>query len=506
MASDVQPLSTEDGSPTDARPGRPSPRAGGSTERSGVTDGFGRRLRRLALILVTGGVLVSAGIAYRDWQLPRLAAQRLARQIEAREASLETAVRDSPNNLNARLELSEWRAANGRAPEAEQELRAALRIDPGHRESWLRLSRMLTEQRRFADALQANREIIRRWPDDPTGYAAAAICYRQLDELAAALSHARLALKHNPDPAASRYLVGALALEYAEQGATVDDRENEYALAQKMLEPVVRAAPDNWDAALRLARACKALDQDEPAERYLRQALDVNPTSAEALDRLADLKINQGKYTDAAAVAERFTASHPTDPRAHFQLGTALLHHSDAKSRQRAVTVLSEAVRLAPDRPAYHQQLGVALIRANRAAEARRPFEIALRLNPVDPFPLQQLAAVFTKMGDPVNASLAARDATRLATNRQRLKYYQAQSRLYPNVVPLHMILADRYRELGWTTQARDEYRAVLRIQPSNKQAAAGLKSLTAPEPDHGDHAAPGSPGHDHAPTTGRGG
>jgi cytochrome c-type biogenesis protein CcmH/NrfG len=80
---------------------------------------------------------------------------------------------------------------------------------------------------------------------------------------------------------------------------------------------------------------------------------------------------------------------------------------------------------------------------------------------------------------------VAQEDAARRAKNEEQLKLAQAESRARPHDLSLHLLLGDRYRVLGWSTQARDEYRAVLAREPKNAKALAGLEALARTPHEH---------------------
>ena len=106
-------------------------------------------------------------------------------------------------------------------------------------------------------------------------------------------------------------------------------------------------------------------------------------------------------------------------------------------------------------------------------------FEEALRLNPSSTVPYQQLAAIYTRMGKPEQATHFATTSTGMFYNDNQLKRIHGLAKLHPRSVPLHLILADRYRDLGLNSAARDEYLYVLRLDAANKQAQAGATRLT---------------------------
>jgi Flp pilus assembly protein TadD len=68
-----------------------------------------------------------------------------------------------------------------------------------------------------------------------------------------------------------------------------------------------------------------------------------------------------------------------TDPRAHSDLGTALLGTQDL---QGSLTELQRAVELDPGRAAFHSNLGYALQQSGRIDRATAEYREALRLDP----------------------------------------------------------------------------------------------------------------------------
>ena len=56
-----------------------------------------------------------------------------------------------------------------------------------------------------------------------------------------------------------------------------------------------------------------------------------------------------------------------------------------------------------------------------------------------------------------------------MTSNEQQLKQIQELSQRHPQDVNLHLILADRYRTMKMYGPSRDEYFAVLRLDPKNK-------------------------------------
>src|SRR5581483_2811142 len=79
------------------------------------------------------------------------------------------------------------------------------------------------------------------------------------------------------------------------------------------------------------------------------------------------------------ALMRRRLENDPSNPDAHFSLGSLLLGRNDYPA---AIDHFEAALRANPDRPLALNNLGAALQGAGRLAEAEARFEQALRLDP----------------------------------------------------------------------------------------------------------------------------
>jgi tetratricopeptide (TPR) repeat protein len=111
---------------------------------------------------------------------------------------------------------------------------------------------------------------------------------------ARAIEHYQRALAIDPGCSTAHANLGKA---YLEQGHT--DR------AVRHLGQAVELAPTDADGWVDLANAYRASDAREDAEDCLRQALNLDPQHVPACCRLADLLARDGRYVEAAALAEK---------------------------------------------------------------------------------------------------------------------------------------------------------------------------------------------------------
>jgi Flp pilus assembly protein TadD len=435
----------------------------------------GRRWRRLWLMVLLGALLIGASWVYRAREMPRLVAARRANRLEEEleRRRTEAARQATPE---AYWSLAEGCLRMGRTDEAISTLRKLVGMDPGHRQARLTLARVLTEHRLFTEGLAANREVIRRWPDDPLGYGGAAVCYRQMNELSRALAVARQAAELKPADPNWQFLLGSIALEHAEQAPVRENAIPHYQVAARALKRAVSANPQNAEAEVRLGRAYSALGLREEAIRCYRRVITASPGSADARGFLAEEQLAANRLDEAEQHARALVAGGSGEERGWVLLGRILVRKGTADAE--AEGVLRNALGKAPRNITAWEQLGIVSFRLGKLEEARRAFETAAELDPNRPFPFQQLALVYTRLGDTAKASIAGKNATNLAVNEEKLRYLQSASRRAPQDPRLHLILADRYADLGLNVQARDEYRAALRLQPGMARAVTALRRL----------------------------
>jgi tetratricopeptide (TPR) repeat protein len=229
----------------------------------------------------------------------------------------------------ARVNLGEIDYRKGRLDAAERELRAVLDSQPDNLAALLWLAKTLRGQGKSREALAVYQRAVRRDPGSGEAIVEAA-------DLAAssglAAEATRLVAETPPTPRNA----GAIAV------------------AQAIL------ARAGGDAAL--------------AERKLRSALALDPTSIEALSRLLDLTAGTPRLAGALPLFRRGAALAPASPRHVALLGEALLATGDATG---AEAQLGRALVLAPDATPARLDLARAQLRRGAAERALATLDAA---------------------------------------------------------------------------------------------------------------------------------
>ncbi len=172
------------------------------------------------------------------------------------------------------------------------------------------------------------------------------------------------------------------------------------------------------------------------------------------MQRNADYGSELGLWADT--VAKR-----PANGRAHNNLGKALVA---ANRLDEAQLHYKEAIRLQPGVPEPHYNLGLALARRNRRGEAIHQYEEALRLQP-------SYAEAHNNLGNALLAGGRLEEAT---------VHYEEAVRLKPGFAEAHSNLANVRLEQGRGGEALQQGEEAVRLDPRYAEAHYNLGNALA--------------------------
>ena len=147
-----------------------------------------------------------------------------------------------------------------------------------------------------------------------------------------------------------------------------------------------------WYARLltRYRRKARALE-------VFRAVVRDQPRHPRAWSCIGFLLAEKEQFEPAAQAFERARALEPHDGAANFNLGYML---QQLGRHEQALEHFDRALELDRDMGRAWYASGISLMRLGRAADALPKFEEATRLQPSDPYPRYQLAAIWHQRGD----------------------------------------------------------------------------------------------------------
>ncbi len=238
----------------------------------------------------------------------------------------------TPNALMVRVNIVRSLMAMNDLPEAEREARAYIEFAPGP-ESWTLLGTVQRAQERHQDALVT----------------------------------AETALKYGPTLRGLRY-----------NHATALDKVGRGAEALDAFEKLAKQDLDTPDLALNFARALYAANRKKDAEVIATKGVELWPQVVALHSALSRMRFLAGEGESSVAANEAAIKQKPNDLALRLTCADSL-HR--AGFPQKALAVLDEALRLAPDTPVLLTAMGVILDELDRPLDGlkvlRRVAEIA---------------------------------------------------------------------------------------------------------------------------------
>ncbi len=225
------------------------------------------------------------------------------------------------------------------------------------------------------------------------------------------------------------------------------------------LETSLRQDPNNSRVLVLAAQIELQAGRSSTAESHFRDALRVNPISAEAWSGLADILDARDDTTGALANYEKALAIKP-------DLLTTLLNAGQtaikADEQQKAEGWYRRAFALDPQSADAANGLGLALAKQGHADEARRAFEEAIVLRKDYATAINNLGVLFLQQGK-ANDAIAA---------------FEYGIRAAPDEDILYLNLGRTYTRLGDTGKARQVMQNLLDRKPDNATALRALQDL----------------------------
>ena len=249
-------------------------------------------------------------------------------------------------------------------------------------------------------------------------------------------------------------------------------------LAKAATDDAIRLDAELAVPYITLSRIAAMQGQTQLATQQAKKALELDQRSAEAYGALGEVYEAEGRTKDAIGAYQQATDLAPEDWRWPVRLGNVEFHSGDLND---AITHFQRGVDNAPDNAIAYFDLGIANMQIDRLDEARKDFEISLKIEP-DADTYSALGTVLLLDGKYDDAASMYLKSIQLDPNNH-IAYgnlgtaYQWSG----NKQPLAMQAFRKAIELGEAEHAKDREDPVLLIGLADYYAAIGNsdKSLT---------------------------
>jgi protein O-mannosyl-transferase len=216
--------------------------------------------------------------------------------------------------------------------------------------------------------------------------------------------------------------------------------------------------PDSYVMHMNLGTTYFATRNYIAAEKELLLALQIRPNSANVLNALGCVYLEENRLQDSEVALKQAIALKPNWTDSHFNYGRLLTKQGQSNT---ALSEFRTAVDTGPLNAFAHLYLAEALAERQENAEAEAQFRESIRLSP-SLSAQQQLADLLLRTG---RAGEALRLLDELTVT-------------YPYDSATHLKRAAVFESLGRLADARKEYQKTLETDPSNSEARAALKRI----------------------------
>ena len=253
-------------------------------------------------------------------------------------------VRVTRNNYLAHNNLGFYFSGKGRIPEAMEQYRLSLEINPAYEDALNNLGYALAGQGKYADAIPLYEAALRTRPKHAEVHNNLGNALSETGKADEAISHYLVALDQNPEHADAHNNLGiAMAMK-----GRLDEAITHFHAA-------IRYKPGYASAHSNLGNAFAVQHKFDEAIKEFQESLRLKPDEAQPHNNLGNVLIQQGRVEEAIGHYREALRINPrNNPEAHYNLGMALVRQG---KREEAKVNLVEALRLKPDYAEAKRQL-----------------------------------------------------------------------------------------------------------------------------------------------------
>lgn len=338
-------------------------------------------------------------------------------------------------------------------------------------------------------ALELYAQALRMAPESPAVLAASAELYAMFRDHVTAHYHLSKAYELAPENVHYALQLADLYTEMGERGkaallyadilekaphhldarydlARIYMMEGQTAKAAMAYERILEENAGDRAVRRQLLHLYNRLDDLSNAERMLEGMLEDEPYTAELRRIMAEIRLKQGRYEEAAENFLYILEKNPHDVQLWIYAASAL---RDAGSVVWSGNMAGKGLAVFPQALDLRKMAGYAAMAASRNAEAVRHFEEAVQIaaeneyeNGVELGSLRSvLGALYTRMGDAQRARQSYEEALRHIG--EAAKHPDVSASVLEN-------LGDVYEALGHRQSATDAWRRALEIDPNHQE------------------------------------
>jgi putative PEP-CTERM system TPR-repeat lipoprotein len=366
-----------------------------------------------------------------------------------------TALEKDANYFEARFQLAKAYSNLGNLESAEKELQKVIRQSPSLKEARVELAKVYVQKSKPAEALKELSEFINEGSTDSEALEVAGWAHIVMKDYPGAVTYLKKSIAAG-DRIEPRLYLARVYMQMGDKAAT-----------ENQISDILAKEAGNVGALYLLAESQTAQEDLKAALETYERILREHPEEIQASFKKGTILLENGKYSEAAALADSVIEKNPNRAEGHRLKGLAMLHMKDYEN---AITSLQKCLSYAVD-PGTYYFLGMAHFHKGEPEQATSQFQKALDLAPEFPQSRIMLSLVLlrqNRLDDAVNEARKALDsdadnalAHNVLGNAYMAKGMQEEGmaelnralELDPNLIDAHMkkgvynLSKGRYRE-----------------------------------------------------------
>jgi tetratricopeptide (TPR) repeat protein len=418
-------------------------------------------------------------------------AQVQLRQNDANGAvdSLQSALRNDPDNAVAHYQLGNAFALQHNDSRAESEWREAVRLRPDLTDAQRSLAALELRRGDIDALLQTAQQIITAQPYSPDGFifkGIADLARLKYNDAQQDAEHAmqrapqipapyvqmgtiQLAQKHYPeaekfyqqaldkDPSSAEGLSGLMNTYFAQK---------EYDKAIAAVNTQIAKAPNNANFYDLLGTALFNAKKDLPgADAALHKAIELDKNNSDAIEKLGKVQVQEGAADKALALYQQSIKDNPREVTFYILSGEL---YEAKKEWDHAKGMYQQALSISPDHPLASNNLAyVILEQGGNVDVAMGLAQTARRGMPDSPNAADTLGWAYYQKGVYQSAISQFQEALRLAEKRGD-----------PDDADFHYHLGVAYQKANQNVQARQQLEKAVTLSPNHTDAKKALSEL----------------------------
>lgn len=215
-----------------------------------------------------------------------------------------------------------------------------------------------------------------------------------------------------------------------------------------------------------LGNSYNDIGDKEAALKALEQAIEMNPTLAEARANLGNIYLEKGKIAEAEKEYKLALRINPGDAKTHNNLGNAYLQKYEEKDSDfrkgwlnSAISEYYQSISLDPNFTDAYKNLAVAYCKQEKFPQALKQLKKAITLEPENADCYTQCGSIYNQMGH----------------HTQAIAQYRKALRINPNLAVAHHGLGLCYNNIGSVQDEIRAYQRALAIEPNMLAALINL-------------------------------